>query len=544
MATSSIRFKVGMTVLINSNETGIGGSVTSYGYKKGDRVELIGYDSYDECWRVRKADTDSLYALWIKRRNLAPLPVVQTPVETPAPRFKIGDKVVLIDKDAAYAKSDNVTTDKEYIVSECSYISIHSNSNYIRVRGNGAGGIFWIETAAFKLSSLVAEPTPNATEPKTMKAVCIRTSLHYSDRLTLGNTYDVQEIEPVGDAYMYFKVLNPDGLGGPFNCWQSRFKVITEPKKRMAVCIDMSSSLADYRVGMTYEITGECAKYFYFLKKSGGMFKWRFKEIVEPIVTAVQTPTPFKVGDLVRLVRFESAIYDKDYFMKQDNLTIGELYEVRSIGNNGQYPANTFIDLKGKTYSHPIDCFELAATAPTSEYTIKVVCNDNNGYEGRLTIGKTYMAKPSPDNDEEETELQRHLYDIESNDKGTRLTTAYCHRFTVVTPPKVGDTVSAQWLNDSTPKQFHGYGHGNSWGSSVNLNFISDRKIEKIEMRDGRMAALLSGTYNIWIDMAELTKPTEAPGKKHVIPDIAKEVPAPVMGMFLMELSTLIQKYK
>lgn len=528
MATS-IRFKVGMTVLINSDVTGCGAGdkVTRFGYEKGDRVELIRYDSSDETWRVKKADTSSI---WIKRRNLAPL----------LPPFKIGDRVVLINKDAAYAKSDNVTTDKEYIVKECSYISIHSNSNYIKVTGNGAEGTFWIETAAFKLSSLVAEPTPNATEPKTMKAVCIEPG---SLRLTIGNTYDVQEAEPVGDD-MFFKVLNPDGRGGPFNCWQSRFKVITEtktptpvePKKRMAVCIDMSESPADYQVGMTYEITRESADYFYLNNKPGGMYKWRFKEIVEPIVTAVQTPapTPFKVGDLVRLVRFESAIYDTDYFMKQDNLTIGELYEVRDIGNNSQYPDSTFIELKDKTYSHPIDCFELA------QYTIKVVCNDNSGYEGRLTIGKTYMAKPSPSNNGEE-ETARHLYDIESNDKGTSLTTARCRRFTVVTPPKVGDTLSAEWLNNSTPKSYYGLSmYSQRWGRDANRYFHGDRKIERIESKEGVMAALISDTIGVWIAVDDIVSQPI----KHTIPDIAKEVPAPVMGEFLAELTTLIQKYK
>lgn len=607
MATS-IKFKVGMTVLINSDMTGIGpiDKVTRYGYKKDDRVELIRYDSSDETWRVKKADTDSRF-IWIKRRNLAPLPVVQTPVETPPP-FKIGDKVVLIDKAAAWAKDDNLTTDKEYTVKQCSQTS-SKNPGYIKVTGNGAEGTFWIETKDFKLAPVVETPlfkvgdkvqyvpNPNsqyidsdyyaqrdglipgniytvsksyiaklsdygdiqwvqikegsckfniaadcfATEPKkTMRAVCINPGHNYRTVLTEGQTYDVQEAETIGDD-KFFKVLNPNDDSPFITCWQSRFVVITEtttpppvaPKKRMAVCVDMSNSTADYKLGKTYEITDEDDKYFHFKNKGGGMFKWRFKEIQEPPTEA--TKNPFKVGDRVRLVRFESGFYNKDRYIKHDDLTIGGEYEVTELSNNGSFPDKTFIDLKGKTYCHPYDCFELAA--PTSKYTIEVVCNENDGYEDRLTIGKTYMAKLNSENTAEEPE--KDLYDIETNDRGTATTTAYCRRFTVV--PKVGHTLTAEWLNNSTPKDYYGYttGTGSKIWETKTGGFHGDRKIERIEVVGGRLAALISNTCNIWIAVESIMRKS-VPSS---MPDIAG-VELKDRAAFISELTALIAKHK
>lgn len=683
MANKSIRFKVGMTVVINSDKTGFRSElVASHGYKKGDKVTLDKYYSEDETWRVKKKGKSTL---WIKRKNLAaPISkpsiwkigdqftvpsasenIVYTIKEdmssitkvniswpkktgamsynnlsyfksevdslfeggnwklvppTPVPPFKIGDKVVLINKDSSWAKSDNVTTGKEYIVADC------SQNGYIKVTGNDAIGKMWIATKDFKLAPVgrltacrvetplfkVGDkvqyvPNPNsqysesdyyaqrdglipgniytvsksyiaklcdygyiqwvqikegsckfniaadcfATEPKkTMRAVCINAgpeSAYYS-KLTEGQTYDVQEAETIGDD-KFFKVLNPND-GSPFiTCWQSRFVVITEtlppaaPKKRMALCVNMNHSTADYQLGETYEITHEDNTFFHFKNKSGDMFKWRFKEIIEPIVTAVQTPAPteatknpFKVGDRVRLVRFDSSIYDTDYFMKQDNLTIGGEYEVTTLNNNGTFPDNTFIELKDKTYCHPYDCFELA---PPSKYTIEVVCNENDGYKGKLTIGKTYMAKLNPENTAEEPE--KDLYDIETNDRGTATTTAYCSRFTVV--PKVGHTLTAEWLNNSTPKDFYGFttydGGRNKWEAMPYHAFNGDRKIERIEVVGGRLAALISDTSNIWIAVESIMRKS-VPSS---MPDIAG-VELKDRAAFISELTALIAKHK
>jgi hypothetical protein len=472
MTNKSIRFKVGMTVVITSDVTGCGAGdkVTSYGYKKGDKVELVRYDNSDKTWKVKKADTSSI---WIKCKCLAPLPVSPTPVE--APLFKVGDKV-------------------QYVPNPKSQ---YSDSDYYAQK----------------------------------------------DGLIPGNIYTVSKshIAKLSDYGDIQWVQIKEG-SSKFNLAADCFALaVTEPKKRMAVCVDISDSTADYEVGMTYEITDEDSKYFFFKNKGGGMFKWRFKEIMDE-----QTPVPteatkntFKVGDRVRLTRLKSVIYDKDYFMKHDELTIGGEYEVTDLSNNGGYPDKTFIDLKGKTYHHPYDCFELA---PPSKYTIEVVCNENDGYEEYLTIGKTYMAKLNSLNTAEEPEKDLYLYDIETNDRGTATTAAYRRRFTVV--PKVGHTLSAEWLNNSTPKDFYGFtiGTGSKWETTT-YPFIGDRKIKRIEVVGGRLAALISDTRNIWIAVESIitlqTKPI-----KHVIPDIAKEIPAPVMGEFLMELTTLMEKYK
>jgi hypothetical protein len=678
MANKSIRFKVGMTVIINSDKTGCGRTelVASHGYKKGDKVTLDKYDSADETWRVKKKDTSTI---WIKRKNLAPISkpsiwkigdqftvpsareaivytikenisyftkvdicwkrsdgtahslsyfksgvdslfeggswklVPPTPVvNTPPPPFKIGDKVVLINKDAEWAQSDRVTTGKEYTVKQCSQTS-KLNPGYIKVTGNGAIGTMWIATKDFKLAPVVETPlfkvgdkvqyvpNPNsqysesdyyaqrdglipgniytvsksfiaklcdygdiqwvhikegsckfniaadcfATEPKkTMRAVCINPGHDYRTRLTEGQTYDVQEAETIGDD-KFFKVLNPND-GSPFiTCWQRRFVVITEtpppaaPKKRMAVCVDMSNSTADYKLGETYEITDEDNDCFSFKNKGGGMFKWRFKEIMDeqtPVPTEA-TNNPFKVGDRVRLTRLKSVIYDKDYFMKHDNLTIGGEYEVTELSNNGSYPDKTFILLKGKSYCHPYDCFELAA--PTSKYTIEVVCNENDGYERFLTIGKTYMAKLNPKNTAEEPE--KDLYDIETSDRGDVVTTAYCRRFTVV--PKVGHTLTAEWLNNSTPKDFYGFTTDdrsrNKWETMTYHAFNGDRKIERIEVVGGRLAALISGTCNIWIAVESIMR-NSVPSP---MPDIAG-VEFKDRAAFISELTALIAKHK
>ena len=470
--TKSIRFKAGMTVKINSEYTGLGGakaqSLDQFDYKKGDHVELLKCDSKDETWCVKAKHKVSI---WIKRKNLAPIEAEPQPQPNP---FKVGDKVKLTNKDAEWASDDNVTTGVTYTVTDVTIASANQPEPYIKVSGGDARGVYWIECKNFELYK---QPKKAAPKPKVMQAVCINPG-SYNSHITKGQIYNVQESETIGDD-KFFIVLNPNLGGQPVTCWQSRFKVITEPvkaetpiapkaeapKKRMAVCIDMSDSEAKYTVGSVYEIEREDDKYYVFKAPNniGAMYKWRFKEIVD------------------------------------------------------------------KVAEQPI---------PKSEYSIKVVCHDNGGYARKLTIGKTYMAKPSTNKGEDD------LYMIETDDRGGEAgeTIAFMKRFTVVPEPKVGDTISAQWLNSKTSKQFHGY--TNAWRTEVISYFGGDRKIEKIEMRDGRMAALISGTANIWIDMAELTKPTEAPGKKHVIPDIAKEIPAPVMGMFLMELNTLIEKYK
>jgi hypothetical protein len=165
------------------------------------------------------------------------------------------------------------------------------------------------------------------------------------------------------------------------------------------------------------------------------------------------------------------------------------------------------------------------------------VCNENDGYEGRLTIGKTYMAKLNSENTAEEPE--KDLYDIETNDRGDATTTAYCRRFTVV--PKVGHTLTAEWLNNSTPKDYYGYttGTGSKIWETKTGGFHGDRKIERIEVMGGRLAALISDTCNIWIAVESIMrKSVPSP-----MPDIAG-VEFKDREAFISELTALIAKHK
>lgn len=67
---------------------------------------------------------------------------------------------------------------------------------------------------------------------------------------------------------------------------------------------------------------------------------------------------------------------------------------------------------------------------------------------------------------------------------------------------KVGDALTESFLNCEIPRLFHGYGNG--WQSRKGGGFSGDRIIDKIEMKDGKMAASVSGTYNLWIAVESL----------------------------------------
>jgi hypothetical protein len=534
MTNKSIRFKVGMTVVINSDKTGCGriDLVASYGYKKGDKVELVRYDSADETWLVKKKGKTTI---WIKRKNLAPISKPSI--------WKIGDQFTVLSEretivytikedisyftkvDICWKRSNGTTHSLSYSKSEVDRLFEGGNWKLVPPTP--------VESPAppFKIGDKV-QYVPN---PKSQYSE----SDYYAqkDGLIPGNIYTVSKSfttmsSETGEMIQWVEIK--EGILN-FNLAADCFA--TEPKKRMAVCVDTSNSITDYKLGETYEIINEDDTFFFFKNKSGGMFKWRFKEITDEHPTEA-TNNPFKVGDRVRLVKFDSAIYDKGHWMKQDELTIDEEYEVTRLGNNGIYAPNTFITLEGKMYEHPIDCFELVVPSP-SKYTIEVVCNENDGYEDRLTIGKTYMAKLNSLNTAEEPE--KDLYDIETNDCGTATTAAYCSRFTVV--PKVGHTLTAEWLNNSTPKDFYGYsdisGVRNKWETRSKGLFSGDRKIERIEVMGGRLAALISDTCNIWIAVESIMRKS-APSP---MPDIAG-VEFKDREAFISELTALIAKHK
>lgn len=67
---------------------------------------------------------------------------------------------------------------------------------------------------------------------------------------------------------------------------------------------------------------------------------------------------------------------------------------------------------------------------------------------------------------------------------------------------KVGDTLTEAFLNKEVKRLF--YGFGSSWQERDNGGFSGDRIIDKMEMKDGRMAASISGTMNLWIAVESL----------------------------------------
>jgi len=61
---------------------------------------------------------------------------------------------------------------------------------------------------------------------------------------------------------------------------------------------------------------------------------------------------------------------------------------------------------------------------------------------------------------------------------------------------KVGDTLLAKDLNDwcvTEPNQYRG-----GW-RTVEIDWVTDRTIEAIEIKDGHKAFILSGTHLIWV---------------------------------------------
>jgi hypothetical protein len=158
-----------------------------------------------------------------------------------------------------------------------------------------------------------------------------------------------------------------------------------------------------------------------------------------------------------------------------------------------------------------------------------VTCINKGPYDG-LTNGKEYKII------EEEDEYYKII-----DDDGEEAS-MFKWRFTETKTPqqdtektwKVGDTLPADLLNDQ-PHNFHGYVSDKDWEIRNISSFIGDRKIEKIDMVDGRLAALISGTMNIWIEVATIDGVDNNPIDK---------VPQGRLSEFLTELEALIAKYK
>jgi hypothetical protein len=159
----SKRFKVGMQVMVAGDHTGISPTnhpVEDLGFKNGETVELLKYDSKDETWEVKSLKPRGV-RMWIKRKHLAPIEVKAEPAaEAPEPNpFKVGDKVELINPEANWASNDNVTTGVQYTVTQVTG-SDQASRPYIKVSGGDARGVYWIECKEFKLS------VPKPAEPE------------------------------------------------------------------------------------------------------------------------------------------------------------------------------------------------------------------------------------------------------------------------------------------------------------------------------------------------------------------------------------------
>jgi hypothetical protein len=120
-----------------------------------------------------------------------------------------------------------------------------------------------------------------------------------------------------------------------------------------------------------------------------------------------------------------------------------------------------------------------------------------------LTVGKIYEAQPSTDGPA--------YWKIPVSDKGTS-TAGLKSRFTVLTEEtiaqrewKVGDTLLTSFLNDpNIEKEFHGYSENAGWNIYAERVFVRDRTVEVIAEREGKMAARISGTMDIWITLESL----------------------------------------
>ena len=547
----SIRFKAGMTVKINSEYTGLGGakaqSLDQFDYKKGEHVELLKYDSKDETWCVKAKHKVSI---WIKRKNLAPIEAEPQP-------FKVGDKVKLTNKDAEWASDDNVTTGVTYTVIDVTIASANQPEPYIKVSGGDARGVYWIECKNFKLYK-----QPKA-EPKVMQAVCTNPA-SYNSRITKGQIYNVQEAPSIGGD-KFFTVLNPNGNYNPFNCWQERFKVITEPakaetpapvaeapKKRMAVCIDMSDSEANFTVGQVYEIREEDDTYYYLAevdgkRYEGGMFKRRFKEIVDqstPITATAAAPYEFKVGDRVRLTRKKSTYYsNSEGWFNNLDMKEGRTYTVTAAN---VIHSQKYISVNNTTINLPTDCFELEKSP---QWVKEMECVKPNT-QGSCSVekGRKYFVAKYDHDDNIVMVLNpsgeipgRLTQEIKGYVRNYGNDAAmFLGRFKEIpASPQIGDTLTERWLRDGTPRFYWGFTTGGGWAEQTVTYFNGDRKIEEIGMIDGRMAAKISGTVDIWIDLEELT------GEKSTVDKtITVTVAKDKLAAFNKEVQALVAKYK
>lgn len=344
-------------------------------------------------------------------------------------------------------------------------------------------------------------------------------------------------------------------------------KPVETKKPRLMLCVDMSDSSSDYTVGKVYELRTEDDDYYYFKRDdtgnggAGGMFKHRFIEIKDEVANSVKVLCTNNAGgyrDLLTVGKTYEAVssidggefwtipvsdkgtrataYKHRFTVVTEETTappiskyfdIGDRFKASTAGASEivylikQKINSELVQVEWQSPRDPVgklstlnfdinqvsDHFaagrwvKITEEAPKQETPKKkvVYCIDNKMEytTGVLTIGKEYEVV----RDDRRTDGTITVV----NDKGLK-DWYRGSRFSDTNPKrkwKVGDTILSSFLNDSNiEKEFLGYDKG--WNKYSSRMFVKDRKIEVILEKEGKRAARISGTMDIWITLESL----------------------------------------
>lgn len=493
---------------------------------------------------ARISDTSDI---WVDIKSL-PVKAEPKPVETPKKEVV---KMKCVDADGwrgylTLGKTYEVELDPK----DSGSVRVISPDNPYSISGDGSMRLFKNRFELIETPKPVVKEQP---QEETFEMECVDSS-GWRGYITAGKVYKMG-VDPESDYY--YKLFNPDkpwrgNSEGVIYLTKTRFKQVEAPKRRMALYVDTSDSYAHYVVGKVYEIWKEDSTFYYLAEMDGkryegGMFKHRFKEIVDeqvpaPVTVTAAAPYEFLVGDKVRLTRKKSSYYSlSEQWINNLDMKEGRSYTVTAANViNG----DKYINVNNTTINLPVDCFELEKSPQWVKEMECIHPNKQNMCsveEGRKYFVAMYdhddtivmVLNPSGERPGRFTEEIKGYVRNYGNDAAM-----FLGRFKeIAAPPRVGDTITADWLNSDTPKAFHGYVNG--WRTEVVRCFGGDRKIQKIENKDGRMAALISGTCNIWIDLAELTGEKSTVDKTFTV-TVSKDK----LAAFNKEVQALVAKYK
>lgn len=304
------KLKAGMSATLKSEFTGFRGKdrLASYGYSKGETVTLISYDSHDESWRVCKPGQEAkqLEHIFVKRSQLIPGAAAQP--EQGEHGWKVGDTLpeALLNDGTARHYYGHSHDDGWTVKGERFFIDDRTIEDVRIIEGrtglliSGTKNI-WVAVGDLPQKSKVTTPEAPKPEPagedNIVEMECVDNS-GFTKWLTIGKTYKVHTNKRIAGT---FKITGLDQTrkGGPDNdsslylFIQKRFKPTEAPKpaepgapkKRMAECVNMTDSSADFTVGKQYEIVGGYDEFLTLIDDNGhtqsGMFRWRFKELTE-----------------------------------------------------------------------------------------------------------------------------------------------------------------------------------------------------------------------------------------------------------------------